>query len=291
MTPAATPAMIRRPARAGRPPLCAMAGFSLVELIVVIVVLGILASSMAVFMNSPVRAYFDSQRRAALADAADTALRRLSRDLQGALPNSVRITTVGNEVWLEFVPLADAGRYRAAPSAGNEAGGTDTLDLADPADTSFQVLGPAVTLPAGAQLVVFNLGAGASDVYGGQNRRSITTAPGSAGSISFTAAGTWPAGSPEHRFSVVTLPVSVVCRPAPTGGVLERYDNYAFAAGQPTTAPAGATRALLVDRVTACEATLSAALANVNSLALSLTLGDATESVRLQALLQLPNTP
>lgn len=283
------------------PPRSGQRGFSLVELIVVIVVLGVLSGSVAVFINNPVRSYFETARRAALADAADTALRRLARDLQGALPNSVRLASNGAAVYLEFIPIEAAGRYRAAVASGNEPAGVDALDFTDPADASFQVLGPPITVPAtggglAPQLVIFNLGSGQFDAYAGNNRRTVTTAAGSAQSISFSAAGPWPAESPEHRFFLVSGPVSYVCTPAADGsGRIERFVGYPFSATQPASTASGplaaATRTLLADRVAACSATLTAVLANTNGIALSVQLSDGTDSTRLVTQVHLPNTP
>jgi MSHA biogenesis protein MshO len=271
----------------------AQSGFSLVELIVVIVVIGVLAGSVAVFINNPVRAYFDAQRRTTLTDTADAALRRIGRDLQGALPNSVRVTSAGGSVWIEFVPIAAAGRYRAAAAATSEPAGIDPLDFADPADASFQVLGPAVEVPPGAQLVIFNVGAGELDVHGGGNRRQVTTPAGPATSIAFVPNGGWPADSPDHRFFLVTHPVTYGCTPAADGsGRIERFDGYAFAATQPTAAAlAGASRSLLVDGVVNCSFELNGVLANANGVSLAIVLGNAQESVRLLSQLHLPNTP
>ena len=269
-------------------------GFSLVELVVVIVVLGILSGSVALFIDNPVRAYFDAQQRTALSGAADTALRRMARELQGALPNSVRVASAGSTVWLEFVPVADSGRYRTAVSAGAEPAGLDPLDFSNAADTGFQILGRPVTVPAAAQLVIFNLGAGSMDVYGGGNRRSVTSATGVATSIAFAPAGAWPAASPTSRFHLVTGPASFGCAPAADGsGVLTRYDGYAFMGAQPTSNAqlAGARRTVLVDGVVNCEFALDALLANANSVTINLVLGDATESVRLFHQVHLPNTP
>ncbi|MCX8003694.1 MAG: prepilin-type N-terminal cleavage/methylation domain-containing protein [Burkholderiaceae bacterium] len=272
-------------------------GFSLVELVLVIVVLGVLGASVAVFVNNPVRAYFDAARRAQMTDAADTALRRLIRELQGAVPNSVRIASAGGALFLEFTPIADAGRYRAATASGSEAAGVDAFDPNDPADTSFQVLGRPVTVPAGAQLVIFNLGHGAFDLYAGANRRSVTTAPGSASTIAFAGNGSpWPGESPDRRFYLVTTPVTYACTPAADGsGRLERFSGYALQATQPTStaaAPlAGAARSLVLDRVSGCSFTIDAALANANAVALSLRLADGGESVTLYAQVYLGNTP
>ena len=51
------------------------AGFTLVEMIMVITITGIIGAMVAVFIRSPVDSYVDSARRAELSDIADTALR------------------------------------------------------------------------------------------------------------------------------------------------------------------------------------------------------------------------
>jgi len=70
-------------------------GFTLIEMVVVIVLTSIIAAVVAVFIKIPVQGYVDSARRAEMTDIADTALRRVGRDLRLALPNSVRITDAG----------------------------------------------------------------------------------------------------------------------------------------------------------------------------------------------------
>jgi MSHA biogenesis protein MshO len=272
-------------------------GFSLVELVVVIVVLGILGASVAVFINNPVRGYFSTMRRAQLTDAADTTLRRMMRDLQGATPNSVRITASGSTLYLEFTPIADMGRYRAATSGGNEPAGTDVLDVTDPADTAFQVLGRPVTVPPAAKLVIFNLGYGTSDLYAGGNRRDVTTAAGSAASLTFASTGSaWPGDSPDRRFFLVTTPVTYVCAPVADGtGRLDRYSGYALQTAQPASTAAAplstATRALVLDKVSGCSFETSAVLANANAAAITLQLTDGGETVTLYSQVYLGNTP
>src|SRR3990167_2242893 len=118
-----------------RPFLPVDRGFTLVEMIISIVITGIVVSMVAMFGRGQVDAYIDAGNRAELSDAADTTLRRIARELQAALPNSVRLS--GN--FLEFVPIRDAGRYR---SELNSTGGGDVLNFASSSDSTFDVLGP-----------------------------------------------------------------------------------------------------------------------------------------------------
>ena len=120
-------------------------GFTLTEAIIVIVIIGVLASTVAVFIRGPVQAYFDVNRRAQLVDTADTALRRMHRELKAALPNSVRVTgACAAACYIEFIPVAAGGRYRAAQTSG----GTGNILDFTAAHTSFDALGPAITIPA-----------------------------------------------------------------------------------------------------------------------------------------------
>ena len=94
----------------------ATSGFTLVEMITVIAITGILAASVSVFIRVPIQVYQDAQHRASITDAANTAFALLKRDLQNALPNSIRMTLVGAVYYLEFLQTRTGGRYRAADS-------------------------------------------------------------------------------------------------------------------------------------------------------------------------------
>jgi MSHA biogenesis protein MshO len=283
--------MIRR--RSGPP---AQHGFSLVELIIVIVILGILSASVGAFISNPVRAYFATIDRAALTDAGNGVIRRINRELQAAVPNSARITTSGSTTFLEYVPIVDAGRYRMAVSNGNDPTGTDPLVVTDATDGSFQVLGPAVNVPAGSKLVVLNLGMGNSDLYAGTNIRTITSIGPALQTITFTPTTVWPGDSPGYRFDIVNGAVTYACTPNAGGtGTLTRYAGYAIQASQPastSTAPlSGATSSLVLDDVTACTMTPGPASVDLNAVQISLQLSRNGETVTLYSQVHTPNSP
>jgi MSHA biogenesis protein MshO len=261
-------------------------GFTLVEMIISIVITGIVVSMVAMFGRGQVDAYIDAGNRAELSDAADTTLRRIARELQAALPNSVRVSLAGN--FLEFVPIRDAGRYRAEIDVGPPLR-NDTLDFGNNADSSFEALGPPVTISAGDQLVVFNLGQLGSDVYAGTSRRAATAGVG-VNSITFAPAGTqFPLASPQSRFQIVGGPVTYEC----AGATLVRHSGYGFLPAQPVAfGGLGGVAAVMTDNVTGCAFNYTPAILQRNGLVvLRLTLTRNGESVELLHQVDVQNTP
>ena len=265
-------------------------GFTLIEAIMVITITGILAAMVAIFIRAPIDAYVDSARRADLSDVADTTARRIARELQSALPNSVRAGGAG--LFLELIPIRDAGRYR---SEAGTAAGDDPLDFTNAADNSFDVLGPTVTVSAGDSLVVYNLGFDVADAYAAapNNRRTPTVAAGLS-KVTF-AGGTLPLASPGSRFHIVGTPISYACELGT--GTLWRYTGYDFQPAQPTALAtlnglAGATRAALATNVTACNFTYGPGALQHNGLvSMSLTITQSGESVTLQHQVNVDNVP
>lgn len=255
-------------------------GFTLVEMIISIVIAGVVISMVGLFGRRQIDAYLDIGNRAELADAADTALRRVGRDLQSALPNSLRQS--GN--FLEFVPISDAGRYRAGGAAGD-----DILDFTSAVDGSFQVLGPPVNINVGEQLVIYNLGIpGSSDVYDGTSRRTVNTGS-NLSTVTFNPAGTqFPLASPQSRFQIVGQPVTYECAPPN----IIRHRNYGFVNPQPTVFAAPANSDVLVNNVAACSFSYTPAVLQRNGMVvLGLTLTRNGESVVLMHQVEVLNTP
>jgi len=267
-------------------------GFTLVEMIIAIVITGILVAMVSMFGRRQIDSYLDIVNRAELSDAADTALRRIARDLQSALPNSVR-PNADPAQFLEFVPIRDAGRYRADIGGG---AGDDPLEFGNNSDGSFDVFGPPVTIGAGEQLVVFNLGQDGSDVYAGSSRRSATAGTGLT-KVTFAPAGTqFPLASPQNRFQIVGTPVSYECAANAANPALGRiimHWGYGFSINQPVAfAALGAQSSVLVGNVSACSFRYTPAILQRNGLVvLRLTLTRNNESVELLHQVDVLNTP
>jgi MSHA biogenesis protein MshO len=211
-------------------------GFTLIEMIMVIVITGILASVVAVFITKPVQGYVDSVRRAELTDAADVTLRRMTRDVRLALPNSLRTVAGG----FEFIMTKSGGRYREdtdGSTCGNFIYSTD-IDCAPGVETAsendFDVLGAMPAITGGDRIVVYNLGAGyaPADAYGGGNVATVS------GAVAITAnpvplvsnpfPTSPPLPSPDARFQVVGS-ADLVVRYTCAGGVLTRFAGCSLA--------------------------------------------------------------
>jgi len=234
-------------------------GFTLVEMIIVIVITGVIAVSLALFLRPALDTYLSSSSRAALADDADTALRRLLRDVRSAVPNSVRIP---NDQCLELVPTTGGGRLRMGPDLVNDSGASCTpgascsapLDPSQPS-TTLDVLTPFSTLPAVNDFLVVG-NQNANDVYSGANRALITgisTPAATQGKHRLTIASTqFPPGFDSGRFSIVPASekaVFYVC----SGGSLWRLANYGFNAGYPAACPSTAGAKQVASGLSSCS--------------------------------------
>ncbi len=271
-------------------------GFTLIEMVIVIAMIGVLGGIVGVFIVQPVQAYLSTAARAALVDQADHTLRRIGRDLRIALPNSVRVS--GSNSTLELIPTTSGARY-ATEGSGALAFGTT--------DTSFDVIGPPLTLSANQNLVFYNLGPGVSgsDAYAPNgsaaeqatsNRRTATNAAGDATTVTISSSAGLPVGDLAAPYRVLAVDAPVTYRCDMGSGQLVRYQDYGFQSSQPDP-PSGGTSAVLATGVTACrfdvEGTLVAARAALVNLTLTLaaTTTAGTESVTLQHAVFVSNLP
>ena len=177
-------------------------GFTLVEVIMVLTITAILAAGVAVFLRKPIGGYLDLARRTELSDIADTAVRRISRDLHLALPNSVRVVPTDASC-LEFIPTLNGGRYRADVDG---TGGGNVFSTSA-ALSQLDVLGPLSPLNPvpilNDRVVVYNLGIAGADAYAGDNM-AIVAAGTTTSLIIFNPAFQFPFASPGNRFHVIS---------------------------------------------------------------------------------------
>lgn len=270
-------------------------GFTLVEMIMVIVITGIIGGIVAVFLKAPVQQYMDVARRADLTDIADTAIRRMARDVRTAVPNSVRVANCGANPCVEYLPTKDGGRYRANPP-GN------VLNFGV-ADGSFAIIGTAINFAANDFIAVGSTQSDGDPPYDQTATGVLRAYAGAAGSqttVTFTntALPIW-AELPSQRFDVVDgaqRAVTYACENVGVNangngtGQLRRYWNYGFNVAQ-VNPPVGGQSAILADKVSDCSIAYDIPNQRLGLLAVRLTLTSGGESVNLYSEIHVNNAP
>ncbi len=223
------------------------AGFTIVELVVVMVVLGILSMGMVRFISDSADGFADTAGRDQLASSARFALAALTAELRDALPGSIR----SSGDCIEFVPVLGGSEYLSLPTAA--------------AALSFPAVPTVVPVTAAAGVAVAPL----ADVYtpgspGAVSPPVTVTGPdaGNELTITFSSAHQFPSESPGNRFYLISQPVSYCF----TGSQLWRYADYGFIAAQPAPAglPAALPRRVLVaEDVVAAASSFTAAPAGL----------------------------
>ena len=289
-------------------------GFSLIEMIIAISVLGILSASTAVFLRGPITSYFDTERRANLANAGELAMAKMAQEISRAVPNSVRVTVVGSGFYLEFLPLISGfnvvgeGFYNV-PSPGpgpSFTAGTPKLSFDVICTPSPPISIPCPTGAPGNNWVVINndvantyldLGPDTDvwvDPLGVSSRTRLTNIAGSI--INHSAkvfVGPAPGSASDYRFQIAADPVTYFCDPLPVpgNGTLTRYSGYgAPSAVQPQ--PSLSLLNVLATQITACNAqVLRGDLKRAQVVALTLTFTNAGDSLNLYQTIRVEPLP
>lgn len=258
-------------------------GFTLIELVVVIVLVGILSALGGKAILKPVQGYVALERRARLVDRADASLQRMQRDVRHAVPNSIRVSADGR--YLELMHVVEGGRYRRKLSTTGEG---DVLDFSAP-DTGFDIVSPLARLPQGGQrLVIYNTSAIGSwgNVYS-PNGNSIEISAVSTGRhIEFLTAHKFPYESPYQRFFLSDGPITYGCE----NGQLNLYSGYM--AGLSQSAPPSVAPVPVADLVKSCSFSFQPGVHRRGGfLKAKITLEEEGETVTLQQQIHVVNAP
>jgi len=203
-------------------------GFSLTELIIVIVLLGIIAVIPISFIRFSAEGALDTANRQRLAMAAGVVSEQISREIRAALPGSVRLND--DDDCIEYIPIVASTVYRNAPITS--------------ARPSFPALPVSSVASSTGYAVIYPYAAETDDLYTatagtpGVISPMTATLPSGNGTvnIAFTS-GThqYLTDSPLRRVFLVSTPVTF-CQ---DGRFIYRYSGYGFqstvAAALPTT--------------------------------------------------------
>jgi MSHA biogenesis protein MshO len=276
---------------------------TLIELVVVITLSAIVVSFMTMFIVQPINAFMLQKQRAQLSDAADGALRMLSRDLHAALPNSVRTSTSGTVVAIEMLATVDGARYQDNGPLSNPALWLDFTQ----AESGFSTTVPfsETTLPyssTSSYLAIYIIGITGANAYALANvitpaGTTITISAGATANaqlVTLSPAFQFSFGSPGKRVYLVSGPVSYLCDTSTA--LLTRYSGYSISATQPTSAAtltaAGAGSGVVASNVVGCQFTYASGTAQrVGMASLLLQMSSGGQQVQLLQQAHLVNAP
>ena len=229
-------------------------GFTLIEIIMVIVILSVLSLGSVQFISFGAQGYVDTVRRSELSATATIVNEKISRLVRDALPGSVRVNSTAD--CLEFLPVLSASRYVQAPIVGSPV--SNTVVHMVPVDSALDQVG---------FLAIYPVTDDVNDIYDdvsspgivSNNTASVTGSSGGASIFTFSGGNSFEyiRGSPQKRVFLTDAPMAF-CQ---DGSQLFFYRNYGFvgditnlAAALPTTVP---NRLLVADNLLAGSAVFS----------------------------------
>ncbi|MBL7004639.1 MAG: prepilin-type N-terminal cleavage/methylation domain-containing protein [Gammaproteobacteria bacterium] len=283
-------------------------GFTLVELIVVVVLLGVMATASSTFILKPIEIYVDVKRRQELVDNTEMAFRRISRDIHRALPNSLRVSTSGTT--LEIINTVDGARYRnEASSTADHTTQDDILTFAG--DTSFNTLGTFDFINSGDtltnhRLVIYNTSTNIYAEAASNSSSSIITPSTTSISVindapneqkvTLSASQTFPFESPNQRFFLINQSIVYVCNVS--DGTLYRYTGTTYIANQANNetdaqlTSNGFSKALVTQNISSCTFTYSQGASSRSALVtLEMSLSKKSETINLLHEVHVINAP
>ncbi|VEF24490.1 Tfp pilus assembly protein PilW [Shewanella baltica] len=209
-------------------------GFTLVEMVTVILILGILVVGVSSFIIFGTRIFVESSSVDQVLSQSRFAVERMTRELRSALPNSVRVNTDSlTYQCIEFVPIEASTTYLTMPIIPDAAASTGIVILDNTASAirvnQFAWIYPLVD----------------ADVYSSarQKRAQVKTIAisGNQVTLTFTAPTRFAEASPRQRIYFGSSPVSYCFEKGASGNDLQivRYAGYNFNTVQPNPATMG----------------------------------------------------
>jgi len=269
-------------------------GFTLVEMVIVIVVLGILSAGSVIFISQSAQGLVDSSARQQMASTASIAIEKILREVRRALPNSARTFTDSGNTCLEFVPINFSSDYISVPTAA-AAASFDAIEF--PGASLGGENGFVAVYPGNTDLVYGTNGVTVRAISNNTATASATGIP-QAGmqTITFDTAGNYrfPSDSPNKRFFLVSTPVAFC---DDNNGRLWRYENYGFQTTAGTGIPtSGTNRRLIADSLAANSLAFNITPMQlyrnaVVRVSLAIQRPDGTERIDLTQEVQLRNVP
>lgn len=259
-------------------------GFTLIEVITVVVVLSILAALGGSFVAESTNSYQSTQTRSRLVNTGRQAVERMTRQLRVSLPYSVRLTN-GN-MCLEFMPIASGGVYRGALNGAGNAYTEYVPDVVNGAATSSTIVVAPYTIDFGTAQFVSIGAMAASELYGTNPASRATLSSGTGTQLNLSGNKIWQRNSVNKRFYLLTKPQAFCV----VANQLRFYSDLDETSGSVDT---NAAFSLLAEKVTATTPfALTAGSENRNTVVqLNIAFTQNAESVTFNHAVMIRNVP
>ena len=202
-------------------------GFTLLELVIAIVLLGIVSVGVGGFIKFGSHIFVDVTNREEMVGSARFAIERLNREIRAALPNSIRVISDSNNAatrtrqCLEFIPAAASAVYKDIP-----------VSPENPSNTVEVIKFDRVNFSTDLFAVVYPLSA--DDLYGGSvTPVGISSLPDNGTNVwtlTLNSSVRFAQDSPTTRLYFVDYPVNYCV----SAGRLTRHQKSGFINGMPT---------------------------------------------------------
>lgn len=195
-------------------------GFTLIEMVIAITILGIVGGISSLIIGRTVDGYDATARRAKLHSGARLAIDRIAREARHALPNSIctyngsNCNSTANRVY--FLKSTDGGEYQTLTGTYTSGSLRSPLPISPTTATNFDVLSNSI-LNASANDWVVLYNTNNTDIYSSTTKRkqiSNITTKNVAGSsnvavVNLTGAISFTTHSPSRRFQVIENNVTI----------------------------------------------------------------------------------
>ena len=217
-------------------------GFTLVEMVTVIIILGVMVLGVSSFVIMGTRIFVESTAVDQVLSQSRFVMERMTREIRNAVPNSLRVTeNPATFQCIEFVPIQASASYLSLPISP------------EPTSSTGTVMTPSLDIMPDHRMLVYPLSE--SHIYSATPTASegrlfdIDEYDSTTNTITFDRAVRFSEASPRTRFFMVDNAVSY-CFLA--NGNIRRYTSYnMFNATQPTPSQMGGdtSSALMAENV------------------------------------------
>jgi MSHA biogenesis protein MshO len=260
-------------------------GFTLIEVITVIVVLSILAALGSSFVAESTRSYQATQARSRLINIGRQAVERMTRQLRVSLPFSVRLTN--SNMCIEFMPIVSGGNYRGALNGAGNAYTEYVPDLLNLATATSTLTVAPHAIDFGTPQFVSIGAMAANEIYGSNPTSRATLTLRTTTQLNFTPARGWTRNSTNKRFYLLDKPQAFCV----VGNQLRFYSDQDASSGSVDTT---AAFSLVAENVTGTTApfTLTGGSENRNTIVqLNIVFKEGAESFTYNHSVMIRNVP